>query len=698
LANTATPKGFPRGIAIGSMLLFLTAAAIAQHSSEPAASAAPSAQTKFDKTGPQVGHQVPDLKLRTLKGEEQRLSAAWQGGPALLVTSSLTCPKSRSRWPELKALVERYDGKLNVIIIYVIEAHPVGSLCPYKGVEDVTPENERDGILRKQPATLEDRLELALEFKRLLRISVPIYVDNLKDETWKALGAAPNLALLVDSQGIVVARSGWFEGTTSQAMDTFLESAKDSKQNQSNKNTAQENAEHVGRLLEKAGFESYQWKYVTRERDTTELARMLKAVPAVANIVIESAQGHPNESTLLMDAALERNVAAAKLLIDAGAEVKAHTESYDSALQIAAQLGDIEMARLLLAKGADPAFPVTGKSPLHEAAIHHHPDMVKLLLSSGLRHDLYSAIALGELEMVRLGLQADPSRVFRPDGANRYPLDYAAANGQLEIAQLLLDYGAPIVSDRRVIVPPPLHLAIENDDAKMVELLLNAGSSPNTAVGRRGEYPNWQPALHVAVAKRNLEVVNLLLAHQVDLEARDQFSQTALHDAASAGAADIVAALIEAGANVNAQQLGYELPCGSGRERIPSLTTPLHLAAAHGNAATIKVLLEAGAKIEATTNTGETPLMQAAELRWFRGENADSRKANVETLIAAGANLNACDRHGRSVLDFAASTRDLDDERLRVDQQAMIALLEMHGAKPGTPPNKNSKSSAAIER
>jgi cytohesin len=394
-----------------------------------------------------------------------------------------------------------------------------------------------------------------------------------------------------------------------------------------------------------------------------------------------------------MDAAIHRNLVHAKLLIDAGADVSARTDSYDSALQIAAQHGDIEMARLLLAKGADPAFPITGKSPLHEAAIHQNPDMVNLLLSAGLRHDLYSAIALGEIEMVRLGLQADPSRVFRPDGASRYPLDYAAANGQLEIARLLLAGGAPIVSDRHVIVPPPLHRAIERGHAEMVALLLDAGSSPNTAVGRRGEYPNWRPALHIAVAQRNLEIVKLLLAHQVDLEARDQFSTTALHDAASAGAAGIVAALIEAGADVNVQQLGYELPCGSGREKIPSLTTPLHLAAAHGNPATIKILVEAGAKIEATTNSWETPLMQAAKARWYRADKAHSQKENVETLIAAGANLNARDRHGRSVLDIAADGYELENEQLRQNQQAIVSLLKTHGAKTGM---RQTKASAGL--
>jgi hypothetical protein len=144
-------------------------------SADGAADAEP-AKPNFDKVGSQVGDQVPALSLHTAKGEVQRLSDAWEGGPALLITSSLTCPKSRSRWPEVKAIAEKYGDKLNVVIVYVIEAHPVGSICPYKGVEDITPENERDGILRRQPDTLEDRVELAQEFKRYLRAATPIYI------------------------------------------------------------------------------------------------------------------------------------------------------------------------------------------------------------------------------------------------------------------------------------------------------------------------------------------------------------------------------------------------------------------------------------------------------------------------------------------------------------------------------------------
>ena len=35
----------------------------------------------------------------------------------------------------VEGLAEKYDKRLNVVVVYVIKAHPVGSVSPYKGVE-----------------------------------------------------------------------------------------------------------------------------------------------------------------------------------------------------------------------------------------------------------------------------------------------------------------------------------------------------------------------------------------------------------------------------------------------------------------------------------------------------------------------------------------------------------------------------------
>jgi ankyrin repeat protein len=648
----------------------------------------------FDKKGPQPGDELPDLSLRTMKGEPQRLSDAWKGGPALLVTSSLTCPKSRSRWPELKTLVEKYDGKLNIVIVYVIEAHPVGSICPYKGIEDITPENERDGILRKQPKTEEDRLELAQEFKRLLRIQAPIYVDNVKDEAWKALGGAPNLALLVNDKGIVVARQGWFEGkATEAAIEKLLSAERGTLPGTPRVNGSpirrtqltKENEEALAAWMN--ANEVHRLDLLIRDDQHEKLKELLQKFPAAANQVIGSEQGHAYTATLLMEAVMNDDLEAVKLLLAHGADVNQRTDGQKTALQLAAGTGNFEVAQLLLAKGADPAIPPTGTSPLHEAAINGQYEIVKLLLAKGLRHDLYSAIAMGEIEMVQKGLKHDPSRALRPDGAGRMPMDYAVANRQLEIAQLLLTCGAPMVQEKWVTTPAPLHRAISQGHVEMVEWLLEAGSNPNTSVGRRGEYPDWTSALHMAVNRNNLDMVKLLLKYEVELKERNQFSQTALHVAASEGNAPIVATLLEAGDDPNAKQMGYELPCGSGEEEKPTYTTPLHFAVEGGKPEVIRLLLAAGASLDARTANGDTPLMQAVSQPRYVGPESDSAIPNVEALLQAGADVNAVNKQGVSVLDYAESEISSKDPPAVQEQQRIVALLKERGAKNGKPAN-----------
>ncbi len=331
------------------------------------------AKPNFDHVGPQVGDQLPDLKLRTLKGEPQRLADAWHAGPALIVTSSFTCPKSRSRWPELKAIVEKYEDKLNVVIVYVIEAHPVGSVCPYKGVEEITPENQRDGILRHQPKTLDERLELAQDFKRYLHVNTPIYVDTIKNEAWKAFGAAPNIAFLVDRNGIVAARQGWFESDALQKpLAKFIEkSMRDDDARKSGYELERKAGNELVRKAEAAGVleAAFRGHVLIQNKSTEEIETLLKHFPEFANCLVPAQEGHHRETTVLMEAILAKKPDLVELLLKHGAVPETGTRTYGSALDLAAQEGNAEMVKTLLLHKANPNAPSIGKTPLHEALL-----------------------------------------------------------------------------------------------------------------------------------------------------------------------------------------------------------------------------------------------------------------------------------------------------------------------------------------
>jgi ankyrin repeat protein len=101
-----------------------------------------------------------------------------------------------------------------------------------------------------------------------------------------------------------------------------------------------------------------------------------------------------------------------------------------------------------------------------------------------------------------------------------------------------------------------------------------------------------------AAKKGNLATVKQLLSSDSALlDARDTDGSTPLHCAIWKGHQSVVAALVEAGANVNAHNQNDHWG-----------TTPLH-AAAHANQAAIaQFLIEHGADVNATDREGRTPL------------------------------------------------------------------------------------------
>jgi len=170
--------------------------------------------------------------------------------------------------------------------------------------------------------------------------------------------------------------------------------------------------------------------------------------------------------------------------------------------------------------------------------------------------------------------------VNTPQADGMTALHWATYLDDLEIAELLVRAGANVKVANRYGVTP-LSLACTNGNDAMVGMLLKAGADANAAL------PGGETPLMTAARTGALAAVKTLLSHGATVDSKDdRRGQTALMWAAAEGHADVVQALIDAGADY--------------RIRLASGFTPLLFAVREGRIDVVRVLLKAGADVNET--------------------------------------------------------------------------------------------------
>jgi len=184
-------------------------------------------------------------------------------------------------------------------------------------------------------------------------------------------------------------------------------------------------------------------------------------------------------------------------------------------LHYAAKHGHVEIARLLIEKGADVnALGCLDKTPLHYAALWGHFEIARLLIEKGADVSaltcsdntlLHNAALYGYFEIARLLIEngADVNALGCLD---KTPLHYAAEHGHVEIARLLIENGAD-VNAKNIDRWAPLHEAAERGHVEVAKLLIEKGAN---AIARIKEpYRGWTP-LDLALRKHHHDMVGFL--------------------------------------------------------------------------------------------------------------------------------------------------------------------------------------------
>ena len=219
-ATIFSKRYFRCGLVLILTIVFGKDQSVAQQRVDPAVRAR--LDREFAEAHPQPGDFLPNIELHKLESSsrrsdmidepnEENLRYASHGDLTLVITASLTCPKTRQHLPAIQRLKEKFKEELGITIVYVVEAHPEKDICPYLGVVDVTDANLRDNILFRQPKSMAERIAIAGEFKKRYPLEGQVLIDSMDNKAWRTLGQSPNLALLVDVDKRVLLRQGWVE-------------------------------------------------------------------------------------------------------------------------------------------------------------------------------------------------------------------------------------------------------------------------------------------------------------------------------------------------------------------------------------------------------------------------------------------------------------------------------------------------------
>lgn len=165
----------------------------------------------FDDRAPALGEPAPNFALKDIEGKTVELADFIGEKPVVLRLGSHSCPVYRYRRFSMEDLIEDFRDRVHFLTVYTTEAHPVGSKSPYAEGEWDTWMNKAVGVRVREPATQEEREELARFSHEKLKLLAPMAVDGMDNEVWETYGGASSPGFVIDQQGRVALRQVWIE-------------------------------------------------------------------------------------------------------------------------------------------------------------------------------------------------------------------------------------------------------------------------------------------------------------------------------------------------------------------------------------------------------------------------------------------------------------------------------------------------------
>ena len=366
-----------------------------------------------------------------------------------------------------------------------------------------------------------------------------------------------------------------------------------------------------------------------------------------------------------------------KMLIQNGAVIPASDSNGSTVLHFASSNSNQEVVEFLLKLNeiSVNATDNSNQTPLMYACYDGgRLDNIKMLIQNGADIQMSSsngstvlhfASQMSNQEVVEFLLKLNEISVNARDNSNQTPLMSACHDGgRLDNIKMLVQNGADIQTSSSN-GSTVLHFASHLSNQEVVEFLLKLNEISVNAT----DNSNQTPLMHACYDGGRLNNIKMLIQNGADIQASSSNGSTVLHFASSNSNQEVVEFLLKLnGISANVTTNNNETPlmyacCDGGRldnikfliqngadiqTRSSNGSTILHFASRNSNQEVVEFLLKLNEiSVNARDNRNRTPLMYAC----YDGVCLD----NIKMLIQNGADIQASDSNGSTVLHFASS-------------------------------------------